>query len=367
MTRIAIFVDDISSVGGEETYASSLIRLFENSYEMRIVTGIPVRNSNLTTERFQFNDKMYYKVIRLGNHRIPYRILNYKELENFDLIYCAHTDFLTIPFLIFFSKVLKLRVIFGLHSYYLIQSPYLHKKFDWVKRYLIKFYLKFMNNIHVINTDDLNKLKKLGFEGNLHYVPNFITHMPEVKANNDHKFTVLLISRLTVDQKGIDFLPGIIEKVMEKERSIDIRVVGGGDGSNIAMNLAAKYQENVHYLGMVDNKLLEEERNNATIFISTSRDETFGLSVLEAQAYGLPCICFDVRGLHDIIKTREQGVLIKPFNLGDFAESILEYYHKWKNGEITAQTKTEIRKAVYKNFAFEFLREDFQNMVESTQ
>lgn len=367
MCRIAIFVDDISNVGGEESYTLSLIEILKGSFDTRIVTGVPARNSNVTERQFHLNKILCYKIIRLGRHRIPFRLLNFKEFRKFNLIYSVHTDFFTIPFIIFFSKVLKLRAIFGLHSYYLIQSPYLPKKFNWVKNLLFKFYLKFMDEIHVINTNDFDKLKELGYKGKLHYIPNFISHMPELKTVDNCKFTVLLVSRLTVEQKGIDLLPGIIEKVLEVERQIDFRIVGKGEGANIVMSLVSKYPENVHYLGQIDAKLLEEERNKATIFISTSRDETFGLSVLESQTYGLPCICFDVRGLRDIIKSRKQGVLIKPFDLKEFADSILKYYEKWKRGEINQETKIKNREVVYKNFAFEFLKKDFENMIDTSK
>jgi len=62
----------------------------------------------------------------------------------------------------------------------------------------------------------------------------------------------------------------------------------------------------------------------------TSRIEAFSLVTLEAQAYGLPVIAFDIKGPHDIIKNDFQCKLIEPFKIEDFVEAILYYYKLWE-------------------------------------
>ena len=57
----------------------------------------------------------------------------------------------------------------------------------------------------------------------------------------------------------------------------------------------------------------------------TSLEESFGLVVIEAMSYGIPCIAFDsAKGVLDVIN-KDNGYLIKNRNIEEYSNTILKY------------------------------------------
>lgn len=64
----------------------------------------------------------------------------------------------------------------------------------------------------------------------------------------------------------------------------------------------------------------------ASLFLLSSRTEGFGMVLLEAISFGLPCVSFDCpSGPRDIIKNNENGFLIKLNDEKAFEEAILKF------------------------------------------
>lgn len=64
--------------------------------------------------------------------------------------------------------------------------------------------------------------------------------------------------------------------------------------------------------------------SNARVIVNTSRSEGFGLTLVEAQAYGLPSVAYDVNyGPADIIQDGKNGYLVKSDATKDLADKIL--------------------------------------------
>ncbi len=62
--------------------------------------------------------------------------------------------------------------------------------------------------------------------------------------------------------------------------------------------------------------------NAADIFILPSKREGLNVSLMEAMASGLPCICGRIRGNVDLIEQPNGGLLVNPSNVGEYVESI---------------------------------------------
>lgn len=80
---------------------------------------------------------------------------------------------------------------------------------------------------------------------------------------------------------------------------------------------------NIIYLGTIDKNELKKEYQKCSIFVLPSREETFGIVLLEAMASCRPVIATNVGGIPYVVKDGENGFLVDEGNISGLAEKIL--------------------------------------------
>ncbi len=108
---------------------------------------------------------------------------------------------------------------------------------------------------------------------------------------------LLTPARLTLPDKGVDFLLTALTKVKQPYRAL---IAGSGPAAEWLQEKAEQegLGERVHFTGWLDSQPLEHlyERANLVVFPSVW-DEPFGLVGIEAMAHGVPVVAFDVGGV----------------------------------------------------------------------
>lgn len=134
--------------------------------------------------------------------------------------------------------------------------------------------------------------------------------------------------------KGLDIFLQIIKKLKLK----DIKIVFfGSNRKNVLNKLNCDYKN----IGFVrDDLKLRTLYNSADIVVSTSRFESFGQIILEAQCCGVPTVAFKHTGMDDIIMNNKTGYLVPNNNHEFVANKILSILYKKKINI----TKKEIKK-----------------------
>ena len=218
---------------------------------------------------------------------------------------------------------------------------------------------------HVINSSDFELVKKHFPKAKIYKISIFITKNYLEPRSNNKEFVVLYVGRFAKDQKGIDILDKIVKKVISKEDRIRFHMVGGGgDGEKIIYSLGDNYKKNVKVLGFVNEKKLDEEYKNASLFILPSRYEGLPAVLIEAQTYGLPVVAFDVKGPNDIIINKVQGTLIRPFEVDVFSENILKYFILWeRKSQKYIKSKKEISELIYKKYGESNILRNMEGMI----
>jgi glycosyltransferase involved in cell wall biosynthesis len=93
-------------------------------------------------------------------------------------------------------------------------------------------------------------------------------------------------------------------------------IVGGymkGDyASQYATRILKNLPPNVKYLGEVDEKTLERLYAECKAFITTAKDEDFGMTALEANSAGKAVIATNEGGHKETVKDGRTGFLVKP-------------------------------------------------------
>ncbi len=137
---------------------------------------------------------------------------------------------------------------------------------------------------------------------------------------------LLYVGRI-VPRKGIEYALQALHSVRKERRNLQFVLVGKSEGSykELLMRLARrlKIQDEVHFMGHVDDEDLPALYKNAFLVIFPSLVEGFGLACLEAMACGTPVIASDIPGVREVVIQEKTGLLVPPQNHVELSNAIL--------------------------------------------
>lgn len=125
-------------------------------------------------------------------------------------------------------------------------------------------------------------------------------------------------------------------------------LIGNGPQFNNIKNKIKKenLEKQIVLLGPIEhNKLLADGYYQlADLFVSTSKTETFGLTMLEAQINGVVCVVSNAAGVGYLIKNNKTGMLVPPDNNKAFAKTVINILEdKKKCAEIKNNLKESVK------------------------
>lgn len=213
------------------------------------------------------------------------------------------------------------RLIGWQHSSYEIYYEIRGKGF-FIQRELAKKIYQNLDRLVTLTKQDARAYKeKMGL--NCCCIHNPLSFQSSKKSAVDHK-KILFVGRLENYLKGLDYLLEIM-KILILDRGYrdwNFQVIGGGSG-------AFQFKQWVEEAGLSEYVELSGEHTevrdyycNASIFISTSRFEGFGLAVTEAMECGLPVVSFRTDGPSEIIYDGVNGYLIEKYSMEQFADAV---------------------------------------------
>lgn len=149
-------------------------------------------------------------------------------------------------------------------------------------------------------------------------IDNFsdIQRMPE-------KGRILYVGSM-IERKGLDLLISALKYV---KNDFCLHIVGNGTDEEInnIKNLAQESNvlDSIEICGFKQGRDLIEEYQKAQIFVLPTREDCFGLVLLEALCTGVPIISSKYAdGAYDIVSERQNGVLVDPFDRVMFSREI---------------------------------------------
>ena len=264
------------------------------------------------------------------------RIKIRKILKNYDLIYAKNeiADLFVLKF-IGYKKLPP--IIVGVHTpiFYPQTKSFFSKLHNFLYAgFFYKYLLRGSKCIHVSNIFTKNIVeKKFKTESRLVYYPFSTKVIADLKKKykceikfEKEKINIIFAGRMG-EQKGIDILVSLIEKIGENEniaKKVQVNIFGSGDKKheNAVKELSKKFSF-VCYFGHIENKFIPDILSRQNLMVAPSRWETLPYSILEAQAAGVPVFAFDIPGPNDIIENGKTGILVK--NEEDFFRSVKNF------------------------------------------
>jgi glycosyltransferase involved in cell wall biosynthesis len=137
---------------------------------------------------------------------------------------------------------------------------------------------------------------------------------------------VLFVGRLA-ENKGLVGLVEAAATVLKKVPEATFAIVGEDGGMKKAVEQRAKalgISGRILLTGRIDDEDVYRSAYAACdIFVLPSIFEAFGIVVLEAMAFGRPCVATKVGGVPDLISDGKTGLLVEPNDPGGLAKALL--------------------------------------------
>ena len=107
-------------------------------------------------------------------------------------------------------------------------------------------------------------------------------------------------------------------------------------------------------------KQIEKEYLNASIYAMSSHFEGFGMVLVEASSYGLPCIAFDVKtGPSDIIENEKSGFLVVDNDLQGYADKLMLLM---RDEKLRFNFGTKAKRVVSEKFGKEVVMKEWEKL-----
>lgn len=319
MIKIGIIIDDITKSAGTERAVTSLVnglmKFYPSEYQISILS---VFSNSKTPIFFEIDPKV--EIIHL-NKKNDFNALTkvfwYKALisdlkslnekKNYQVL--LGTTYIHNILLGFITKNSNTKSIGCEHEVY----DYPPKLIQQIRKIM---YPK-LDQLVVLNETEKQRYT---FSKRISIIPNSNPITTEKKADLNSR-RIISVGRLT-HQKGFDMLIEAAEIIHQKYPEWEFHIFGTGeDQQQLNEEIQTKnLTETVFLRGLTQN--IESEYLNSSMFVLTSRWESFGLVLIEAMTLGLPVVSFACDGPKNIVKNQENGYLIPKENVPQLAEGI---------------------------------------------
>lgn len=197
----------------------------------------------------------------------------------------------------------------------------------------LKLILKRANKIIITHSKYLKyspRLKK--YKDKIEVIPIGVD-IEKFKPLNIEKEDNILFFLSILDEfhkfKGLDYLLKALKTV--KNKISDIKLVVGGNGKLLGYYkqkvISLDLGDNVEFAGFIPDEQIAGYYNKCNVFLLpslSSRQEGFGIVLLEAMACEKPVIATEIVGAAEDVKKRNAGRIVKPKDEKALAEAIIE-------------------------------------------
>lgn len=152
---------------------------------------------------------------------------------------------------------------------------------------------------------------------NICVIPNPLPFQSDKISNHKNKI-VICVGKISF-QKGQDLLEKSWELVHKKHPEWELHWYGK---ENIEFLNTRNLKNNIRYF--LPERKIQEKYLDSSIYVMSSRFEGFGMVLIEAMEFGLPCVSFNCDyGPSDIIQNGVDGYLVEKENIEELADRLI--------------------------------------------
>lgn len=151
----------------------------------------------------------------------------------------------------------------------------------------------------------------------------------------------------------------------EVSNQLNFRIVGGGTDMDELKKLAVELgiDHLTHFTGSVSHEDVPSELNRLDIYVALSRQESFGVAVVEAQAMGIPVVVSNVGGLPEVVQNGKTGFIVDSENPQLAANAIKKLI---LDTELRQAMSVEAKQFSHSNFSWQSCAENMSDVYHKT-
>ena len=277
----------------------------------------------------------------------PLRALKIIKSWNLDVIH-THTEFAVGTFARLIAKQYNIPLVHTYHTMYEEYIYYITKGyFDGASKKLVEYLTLFLCDktveeliVPTKKTYDLFK-EKYKVKRDVHIIPSGIDVTRFYKENVDllsikslkkelnikkDDFVILFVGRIA-KEKSIDFLIKNLKTILKKVPKARMIIVGDGPDMNELALLVRenKLDKHVIFTGKVPWSEIPKYYQLANVFVTASKTETQGLTVIEAMAAEKPVVAIKDESFELVMKDKQDGLFFETKE--EYQRLIIELYN----------------------------------------
>lgn len=157
------------------------------------------------------------------------------------------------------------------------------------------------------------------------YIPNTLDYYPKKVSDLEEK-RIISVGRLS-EEKGYLDLIDVFSLVHQVYPDWKLDIIGDGNQKENIQKKIEEYGLNDFIIlhGFQNKEYINQLLQKSSVYVMCSYTESFGIVLLEAFSFGIPCVAFDsAKGATEIISNNWDGYLIKDRNKEIMAKKVCE-------------------------------------------
>ncbi|MCK9352252.1 MAG: glycosyltransferase [Candidatus Paceibacterota bacterium] len=322
---------DQDAPAGTEIAVHETAKRLVSSYHIKVITSKIGGRKNHVIDGVEYvHIGIWFGGLKIMQIMYLFLLPWYAKILHYDAWVEGFTGPISTAFLPLFSK----KPIIGATHFFNgveMREKY-HLPFDIIERWGVKHH----RNLAVLSEMQKMKASEMNSEAEIRIITNgFNNELLSLERRPMNFPKIVFMGRIDMHSKGLDFLFGAFSKILLRFPDARLILAGTGTLSDIeaAIRVIEMYGigDHVDFLGNVSGEAKLALLSEATVFVHASRFETFGISVLEALAAGIPTVVFDIPGLGWI----PNGAIRKaaPYEIAAFSDEVEWLLVNSKNAE----------------------------------
>jgi len=286
---------------------------------------------------YRFNSYLKFKEYRTSFKLLPFLLKNEK---NIDIIHSHSLRSFQEDNGLIVSLIKKKPLVISPHGGISINWDYRDKIPKMISDKTLGYLKKFLKPHYIAVTKmEIPLIKEYGADDDhIHFIPHGVNtdifkpvdgSSLKKKLGLENSDIILYVGRIAKG-KGVDKLIKILNLVIKKNKKIKLVVIGGDAGYLPRVkNIIQQYNlsKYVTLVGYVSKFNLPKYYSMADLIVYPSRQEIFGLVLVEAMACGKAVVGSNIMGPSEIIVNGETGYTSDFMNLTKVSEMIIELFN----------------------------------------